>query len=292
MQDKAVLYSVVIPTHARPELVRQAVRSGLVSKHASEVIIVEDRTQDAMNVASQLCSQEGKIRYLRKDTGPKGASATRNVGADAARGKFIVFLDDDDQFVPGYLEQLNQLLLQSPARWGFADQVHVSASGTETRPKKAIRRTNVFQRKIAAMSSGFWIERALFRSFGGLDPDLTVDEDTDLCCRLIGKGFDPNYRPIAAVRLNRNTSVKRLTNSTKQREIAKCYLTTYSKNIENCRSHRGAEAYLLLRAHRMLCRAGDMNSARELSAAAKRLDIRLAGKLTEIRFGFCSKIRQ
>lgn len=284
MQSTSIRYSVVIPTHARPELVRRAALSALVPEHAAEVIVVEDRTHDAADLPSQLASQGGKLRYIFNDSGLQGASATRNFGVMAARGKFIVFLDDDDEFVPGYLDTLYDLFLNPPKSWGFADQVKVSASGGGYRKKSAERRRNPFQRKIAALSAGLWIENSLFQNVGGLDPDQTLDEDTDLCCRLIGQGFAPHYLRMDAVRLNRDPAITRLTNSTKQKQVSQSYLRTYSKNIEHCRPHAGAEAYLLLRAHRMMCRSGEFADARTLAKQAKRFHVRQVANIQEMKF--------
>lgn len=284
MPSNNIRYSVLIPTRARPELVRCAVLSALAPRHNSEVIIVEDRTQDAVGLPTQLTSQTGRVRYLRNESGLRGASATRNFGANAARGKFIVFLDDDDEFVPGYLDMLNKLFLHPPARWGFADQVKVASSGVEYRAKSAILRSNHFRRKIAAMSAGFWIESTLYQAAGGLDSDQTIDEDTDLCCRLIGQGYNPHYCPMDAIRLNRDPDVARLTSSTDQRQIAACYLRTYAKNIECCRNDPGAEAYLLLRAHQMMCRAGNFAGARELGKGAERFHVRQMARMQGMKY--------
>lgn len=284
MSDPAPLFSVIIPTHARPESVARAAASALECGHAAEVIVVEDRTDCATNIASALSADPARLKHIRNTKGPFGASATRNLGAQKARGQFLVFLDDDDVFVPGYLDHLTDRLRHPQSRWGFADQIKVDETGNQTPQRQKSQKTNPFERRLAALSAGFWIDRQVFFDVGGLDEQQTVDEDTDLCCRLLGAGYEPTYLPMAAVLLARDSGTPRLTNSTRAHEIAACYHRTYTKNIAACSRLAGAERYLLLRAHRMHCRNRDFEAAAEIARHSSRWSTRIAAKMQEWKY--------
>ncbi|MGH2787253.1 MAG: glycosyltransferase family 2 protein [Actinomycetota bacterium] len=94
------LATVVITTHNRPEFVDRAIASALSqSIDDLEVLVVDD----ASNPRFRLESKDPRIRLLRRESSA-GVSAARNAGLLSARGKWITFLDDDDELLPDMLE--------------------------------------------------------------------------------------------------------------------------------------------------------------------------------------------
>jgi glycosyltransferase involved in cell wall biosynthesis len=91
--------SAVIPTHHRPGLVVRAVRSVLAQTYADlEVIVVVDGADSVTERAlEQLSDKRLKVIVLNQAV---GAAQARNIGASAAEGDWIAFLDDDDEWVP------------------------------------------------------------------------------------------------------------------------------------------------------------------------------------------------
>lgn len=96
--------SVVIPTARRPLLVRRAVESVLGQSLLDlEVIVVLDG-RDADTLASLATLSDPRLRLLVNER-PLGACGARNAGAAAARGCWLGFLDDDDEWLPNKLER-------------------------------------------------------------------------------------------------------------------------------------------------------------------------------------------
>lgn len=93
--NTAPMFSVVVPTFDRPQLLLEAVESVLDQSVADlECIVV----CDGGGRIGRLPEDE-RVRILtRSDNG--GPSATRNDGIAAARGTWIAFLDDDDVWSP------------------------------------------------------------------------------------------------------------------------------------------------------------------------------------------------
>ncbi|SRR5579871_1876654 len=93
------LVTAVIPTWNRPDLVLRAVRSALAQDHDSiEVIVVIDGPDAKTNfVLSEV--HDHRLKVIVLDTHIGGAG-TRNIGVRAAQGKWIAFLDDDDEWLP------------------------------------------------------------------------------------------------------------------------------------------------------------------------------------------------
>ncbi len=73
-----------------------------------QIIVVDDASHDN---TCQIIERLGdpRIRYIRHDTN-KGGSAARNTGIRAARGAFIAFLDDDDEWKPEKTEEQLRVL--------------------------------------------------------------------------------------------------------------------------------------------------------------------------------------
>jgi glycosyltransferase involved in cell wall biosynthesis len=101
--------SVIIPTHNRAGYLGGAIESVLKQTFKDlEVIVVDDNSTD--NTAEVVRRfKNRRINYIRKNTN-KGPSAARNTGLAAARGKYIAFLDDDDEWVPHKLQKQVELL--------------------------------------------------------------------------------------------------------------------------------------------------------------------------------------
>ena len=106
-----VTVSVVIPTRARPELLRRAVESALAQTlREIEVVVVVDgqsantsETLHTMEVLNQLTQHDERLRVIPLAVSVGGSDA-RNFGVQAAAGEWVAFLDDDDEWLPGKLE--------------------------------------------------------------------------------------------------------------------------------------------------------------------------------------------
>lgn len=108
--------SVIIPTrNNRPviratlesveEAVRQAERAGFPrGQIRPEIVVVDDGSQDgtAGIVAEAAAGKEGLYRLIARP-GPSSPSCARNVGASAATGELLFFLDGDDLFLPNHI---------------------------------------------------------------------------------------------------------------------------------------------------------------------------------------------
>jgi glycosyltransferase involved in cell wall biosynthesis len=111
-----VIVSAVIPTRDRPELVQRAVRSALAQTlREIEVVVVIDGEDPATSLALKELEQlDGRLRVLPLSHRVGGSDA-RNLGADAARGEWIAYLDDDDEWLPGKLKAQLEAATRSTA---------------------------------------------------------------------------------------------------------------------------------------------------------------------------------
>lgn len=121
------LVSVIVRTRDRPALLREALASlAAQTLRDFETLVVADG--GAAPPAEILASPpgEGGLTLLHREP-PHGRARALNAGLDAARGRFVAYLDDDDLFLPGHLETLARFLEGSDSyRVAYTDVEQVS----------------------------------------------------------------------------------------------------------------------------------------------------------------------
>jgi len=96
--------SAVIPTRHRPGSLLQAVESALAQTYAlAEVMVVIDGPDPATESMLQAINHP-RVRVVALPA-PVGGSDARNAGVAAARGEWVAFLDDDDEWLPNKIER-------------------------------------------------------------------------------------------------------------------------------------------------------------------------------------------
>lgn len=100
------LVSVIIPTYNRPSLLKEAIKSILNQRHKEfEIIVIDDfSNSDSRIELTDICSNNKRIQlHLNKEN--IGPGASRNIGLLKSKGNYILFMDDDDEVDPGFLQQ-------------------------------------------------------------------------------------------------------------------------------------------------------------------------------------------
>jgi glycosyltransferase involved in cell wall biosynthesis len=93
------LFSVIIPTYARPELLAEAVASVLAQTVTDlECVVVDDASRQP-----PAAPPDPRVRMFRRPVNG-GPAAARNTGLSVARGRYVAFLDDDEVYTPHRLE--------------------------------------------------------------------------------------------------------------------------------------------------------------------------------------------
>lgn len=106
------MISVVIPLYNKEEIVRQSLNSVLSQEFSDyEVVVVDDGSTDkSADIVRQI--NDARIRLVSQPNG--GPSKARNTGVREAKGEWILFLDADDELLPGALEHYNHLINKYP----------------------------------------------------------------------------------------------------------------------------------------------------------------------------------
>lgn len=131
-------FSVVIPVYNRARLVGDTIQSVLAQTEQDfEIIVVDDGSTDDPQSAVKSFG-DPRVVFLRQDNG--GGGKARNTGIDAAKGRFIAFLDSDDRFLPHHLAAMRALLEGSINTGGYSRFVVDRGEGRVIyKPHRALR---------------------------------------------------------------------------------------------------------------------------------------------------------
>jgi len=100
--------SVVIPLYNKSKYIERAISSILAQTFPPlEIIVVDDGSTDD-GPEKVLKFKDPKIALIQQEN--KGPGAARNAGLARARGKYVAFLDADDEWLPSFLEKGLSLL--------------------------------------------------------------------------------------------------------------------------------------------------------------------------------------
>ncbi|WP_425102312.1 glycosyltransferase [Tropicibacter sp. S64] len=113
----APLITVIVPVYNVEGHVAACLASlGAQTLADFEVLVVDDGSTDQSAArAREAIGGDPRFQLIHQDN--RGLSGARNTGLDAARGRFIAFVDSDDRVTPDYLGQLWQALETSGADW-------------------------------------------------------------------------------------------------------------------------------------------------------------------------------
>ena len=104
-----LLFSVVIPLYNKADTVIRTLQSVEQQTFRDfEVVIVDDGSSDNGRELASGFNSSFKKRIHRQENA--GVSVARNTGAELAFGQYLAFLDADDEWEPGYLEEINRMI--------------------------------------------------------------------------------------------------------------------------------------------------------------------------------------
>lgn len=134
-------FSLIVPTHQRAQLLQRCIasvrRQGLAAE--VELIVVSDVVDAATDLICGQALTSNDI-YLRRN-GQPGPSESRNLGLALAKGRYVLFLDDDDTLCDGFLAGLQARPELTLGKAVVTDCAVVTESRPDTGPVELERQT-------------------------------------------------------------------------------------------------------------------------------------------------------
>jgi glycosyltransferase involved in cell wall biosynthesis len=215
---KSVIFSVVVPTHGRINLLKNLISSvqrAIINGDVFvEIIIVDDSLVDQQDQIKQLC-QRFKVRYVK---GPLNVREKRNLGIKEARGEIILFVDSDCEVSQNIFEE-HLKMYNNPDTGGVLGVTEFA--GKETTTWKIVKRTKFLDAFSFAKTLCNYVDSApwgtctnlsfrkrILEKVGGFDTNFPFrlgGDDTDLGIRINKAGYKIKMNPNAIVFHTRDT---------------------------------------------------------------------------------------
>ena len=206
--NKKPVFSLVIPTYNRLDRLQICLEAiaKLDYSHADfEVIVVDDGSKTPLDAIIARFKTELDLQLLRQSNA--GPASARNAGAAIARGKFIVFTDDDCRPTANWLTAFADRFDSNPAALLGGQTLNALPENLySTASQLAIdyiynyynqgeMKANFFA------SNNFALPTAAFESIGGFDQTfpLAAAEDREFCDRWLDRGGRMVYVPEAQI---------------------------------------------------------------------------------------------
>ncbi len=193
--------SVIIPTRNRPEWLQRALGSvlnGRPPKDEVEVVVTDNSTDPRSEEISRAETSGPAVRYFRNEP-PTGMVENWNAGLSRAVGDWVVFLHDDDYFLPDWWAHLGAVwAMESFQLHGHAFSVQpVDEQGRRLRRggqhRSRTMRPREATRELLTHSSlirfpGMVLRRSWLIERGGFDPVWEGLADLDMWLKVAEEG--------------------------------------------------------------------------------------------------------
>lgn len=182
--------SVIIPTYNRAHSLGKSIKSILTQSYQDfEVIVVDDRSTDNTEQIIKNFN-DPRIKYIQHQHN-SGAAVARNTGLENSSGRYIAFLDSDDEWLPQKLTKQVELLQQSRPEVGvvYTGMEIVNEFDRVKRIKVPTHRGSLHNTllfaNVVGTPSTVMVKREYLEQVKGFDPDiLQFAADADLWVRL------------------------------------------------------------------------------------------------------------
>mgnify|MGYP000739626699 FL=1 len=130
-EKKCPEISVIVPVYKVEKYLNECINSILAQTFAQfELILVDDGSPDGCPALCDAAAlRDDRVRVIHQKNG--GVGAARNTGLDAAKGKWITFVDSDDTVAPRYLEAMYRKAVAEQADAAVCDFRLTDESGKD-----------------------------------------------------------------------------------------------------------------------------------------------------------------
>ncbi len=194
-------FSVIVPAYNATGTIEATIRSVLAQTATElELIVVDDGSTDGTgDLVAAIASTDERVELIAQPN--QGTAGARNTGIARASAAYVSFLDNDDLWMPRYLEAAGEALDQAPAAaFAYCDAwtlVHTASrlrrrTELETRPgpEPGASWEEVFVTLAARnfVMSSATVRAAALHEVGGFAREITGTDDYDLWFRLMLAG--------------------------------------------------------------------------------------------------------
>ena len=156
-----------------------------------ELIVIDDASDDGTgDCLAAAANRDGRVRIVRNSV-PRGGAGARNAGIAVSRGRWIAFLDDDDEWLPMKLQRQLQRLASEPRAVACSCSYLARAPSGAARTMRVPESVSLRQlllRNCLGGASMCLCSASVLKGIGGFDRGFASGQDFDLWVRLRQQG--------------------------------------------------------------------------------------------------------
>ena len=193
-----MLLSIIIPTYKRNDFLCRAIDSILINYGSYEIIVVDDNDENSIyrkyNIETMKKYQSNdKVKYLKHKQNKNGAAA-RNTGIKYAKGEYITFLDDDDEFTSNRIEEVEKVIKNEKPDFIFTGTIFKKngkvLNYNEKLNKEEINKKNLIklllmEKSFIGTGSNMICKSNIVKKINGFDESFTRNQDLEYLIRYL-----------------------------------------------------------------------------------------------------------
>lgn len=192
------LVSIIIPTYKRADALPRAIKSVLNQKYNHiEVIVVDDNSpkteyRKLTEKAMEQFSGNNKVIYLKHEKNKNG-SAARNTGFRYSKGEYIMFLDDDDEFINNKIASQVAKLESLDNSWGACYTNYLRKKDNKVivfgaeKKEGSLLKEELMRNLFIHAGSNLMIRRSVVQEVNGFDESFQRNQDVEFVTRILMK---------------------------------------------------------------------------------------------------------
>ena len=203
-----ITFSIIIPSFNYAHYLSRAISSIHQQTNSNyEILIVDDgSTDNTRHISEQLVSQYPNLHYYYQEN--QGPAAARNLGAVKSIGRYIIFLDADDELLHEALHEYKIMIDAHPKRHVFIGE-HVTQTTTGVLKKSTPQDLRIEGKeqlfaaylfgKVSISAGAIAIHHSVFKSIK-FPEELRSTEDIPFYAQLLAS-FDTVFiaKPLAKI---------------------------------------------------------------------------------------------
>jgi glycosyltransferase involved in cell wall biosynthesis len=266
------LVSIIVPCYNSQETISRCLKSVLSQDYPFlEVIVVDDGSNDR---TYEIVSKENNVTLLRQEN--KGAPSARNFGLSVAKGRYIKYLDADDELLPGCISKQVRLLSRLPDEVIVYGDYLLCEGDNEKYISTKLKYNNqvvgLFFQDILTTTPLH--KKWMLDRINGFDVNLPRGQEWNLHIRLAASGARFVHDPGAVFRYVQDASSKRISSINRSKTTNEKLIIDFEREVL---THSQVEALLssqmfwlrCLRFIMLASRAKHIENAEILGRAAK-----------------------
>jgi glycosyltransferase involved in cell wall biosynthesis len=186
------LVSIVIPTYNREKYISDCLDSVVRQIYRPiEIVVIDDGstdlTIDILSLFAEKLANKADIFFKFKQVSNGGAPRARNIGFSESTGKFIVFMDSDDELLPNKISDQLALLQSEGYDVVFSPNICLDRFGNFRKLSGDIpvTRKNKDYVRLCWQTMGALYRREYILKMGEWDERLTINQDYEYSIRAV-----------------------------------------------------------------------------------------------------------